>query len=121
LKVSQRGSLTKDPLFKEAASAHLKLLKASGCNFAFAGTPHLPFSPKELLRHPRVSMVHMTSSLPLGSALLEDGVFPSDPQVGCVDSAALPSTPGVNPQAITMAFATLVSRRMFDRFQKVWA
>ena len=101
-----------DPLLREAAAAHWALLRAGAeRRFAFAGTPWYPFAERDLLRNPRLSMVHLASSLPLGSALAADGSFPSDPLVGCVDSAALPTSPGVNPQAVVMALAAVLADR----------
>lgn len=101
-----------DPLLREAAASHWALLRAGAEHrFAFAGTPWYPFAEQDLLRNPRLSMVHLASSLPLGSTLAADGSFPSDPLVGCVDSSALPTSPGVNPQAVVMALAAVLADR----------
>lgn len=101
-----------DPLLREAAAAHWSLLReGAGTRFAFAGTPWHPSVERDLLSNPRLSMVHLTSSLPLGSAVSADGSFPSDPLVGCVDSATLPTSPAVNPQAVVMALAAVLTDR----------
>lgn len=104
-----------DPLLREAAAAHWALLRAGADHrFAFAGTPWYPFAEQDLLRNPRLSMVHLAASLPLGTALAADGSFPSDSLVGCVDSSTLPTSPGVNPQAVVMALAAVLAARFIE-------
>jgi hypothetical protein len=122
LQVSRRGLSVRqiyslqEQVFLRAARAHLNLLEAADLPWFFAGSRHVPKSYLEVLKNPRVSVVHFTSSLPLGDVLGPDGSFRTDPMVGCCDSSTLPTAPGVNPQALTMSLSsTLVDRFLSSR------
>jgi hypothetical protein len=106
---------TASPAFQQAASVHLGLLAASKLPWFFSGANPHPTSPSQMLAAPRLSVVHLMSTLPLGTVLASDGSFPNDPLIGCCDSSVLPASPGVNPQAVSMAVAAVLSDRFIDK------
>lgn len=93
------------PDLRRLAEAHFSLCESTGHPWRFAGTWSTPTRSEQLLRSPRCSMVHITSTLPLGTVLDEFGRFPADNAVACCDVSTLPTAPGVNPQAALLALA----------------
>jgi choline dehydrogenase-like flavoprotein len=94
-----------DPALQRLAATHFDLCTATGLGWRFAGTPSKPESAAQMSRAARRSMVHITSTLPIGSALDSYGRFDTFPSIACCDVAALPTAPGVNPQAAVLALA----------------
>ena len=111
----------KTKLIQDSIKEHLSLLQASGLEWSLSGTPNQPKLLKNsatLKISPRFSVVHFSSSMPLGRLVDDCGRFFSDSKIGVCCSAILPSSPGVNPQASTMAIADLVSRKFLSSLKE---
>jgi choline dehydrogenase-like flavoprotein len=107
-------------VLRDALSAHRKLTSASGLRsvLALTGRPRpLTHAPDTdfLVARARLSAVHLGSSVPAGVRVSpSNGELEGFEQVYVVDSSALPSLPGVNPQASVMAFAQMCATEIFD-------
>lgn len=101
------------PLVARAARFHLSLLRTTGNPAAVSGVGMIVGNDiQHVVRNARLSVVHLTSSL-RHAKIDEAGRFAAAPVVSCLDSATLPSSPGVNPQAAVMAFATARAYKIF--------
>ena len=106
---------------REALTDHLELTAASGLRSVLSLTGTTDTATKgsarnldRLVENARLSAVHLGASLPAGDRVsATNGELHGFKKLHVADVSALPSLPGVNPQASVMAFAKMYATEMF--------